>query len=125
MSQSRKIVFPLYAGVTQLDFTGPFEVLRRIPGAECVCASFEGGTLEVGPGLRLTGLVPLSEIGQCWLLCVPGGYGCVTLLGNRRFLAELGRLGASGGVIGCGCHGIFSGIVRQRRVRRQTPPALP
>ena len=105
MTQSRRIVFPLYPDVTQLDFTGPFEVFRRIPGVDCVFASLDGGALEVSPGFTLTGLLPLSEIPDCWLLCVPGGTGCVTLLGDARFLAELRRLGTTAAWVTSVCTG--------------------
>ena len=32
------VVFALYPRITQLDFTGPYEVLTRLPGARCVLA---------------------------------------------------------------------------------------
>jgi putative intracellular protease/amidase len=47
----RIVVFPLYAGVTQLDFTGPFEVFSRLPDMHCVLASTEGGVLQASGGL--------------------------------------------------------------------------
>src|SRR5579885_2641645 len=43
--QPFRIVFALFPGVTQLDFTGPLEVLSRLPGAEVMLASREGGAL--------------------------------------------------------------------------------
>ena len=33
MTQTCRIVFPLYPGVTQLDFTAPHQVFNRLPGA--------------------------------------------------------------------------------------------
>ena len=33
MSEPLVIVFPIYQGVTQLDFTGPLQVLSRLPNA--------------------------------------------------------------------------------------------
>lgn len=105
MTNRRTIVFPLYPEVTQLDFTGPFEVLRRLPGAECVLASLEGGALELGQGLTFSNLTPLSEIRECWLLCVPGGFGCVPMLQDQQFLAELRRLGSSAEFVTSVCTG--------------------
>ena len=40
------IVFALYPGVTHLDFTGPHQVLQRLPGAKVTVASLEGGEME-------------------------------------------------------------------------------
>jgi len=105
MADRRSIVFPLYPELTQLDFTGPFEVLRRLPGVECVLASLEGGSLPLGHGLELAGLTPLSEVSDCWLVCVPGGYGCVPLLNHAQFLAELRRLASSAEFVTSVCTG--------------------
>jgi hypothetical protein len=45
MSEPLSIVFALYPNLTQLDFTGPFEVLQRLPDTRIIVASREGGTL--------------------------------------------------------------------------------
>ena len=45
------IVFALFPGVTQLDFTGPHQVFSGLPGAEVIVASVAGGRLESGSGL--------------------------------------------------------------------------
>src|SRR5438034_5319265 len=71
------VVFALYPRVTQLDFTGPFEVFARLPGAECVLASTEGGTIQADGGLTFARVARLSELAECALLCVPGGFGCI------------------------------------------------
>jgi cyclohexyl-isocyanide hydratase len=44
------VVFALYPRITQLDFTGPFEVLSRLPDAHCVLASVAGGEIEADKG---------------------------------------------------------------------------
>ncbi|MBI5941492.1 MAG: DJ-1/PfpI family protein, partial [Caulobacterales bacterium] len=40
------IVFALYPGVTHLDFTGPHQFLSRLPGAQTLVASVQGGEME-------------------------------------------------------------------------------
>ena len=40
------IVFALFPGVTHLDFTGPHQILCRLPGAQVVVASRAGGEVE-------------------------------------------------------------------------------
>jgi len=47
------IVFALFPGVTQLDFTGPHQVLSRLPGAEVILASRAGGA--IAPALQAFG----------------------------------------------------------------------
>ena len=44
--QKLVIVFALFPGVTQLDFTGPHLVFSRLPGATVILASRAGGTVE-------------------------------------------------------------------------------
>ena len=87
------LVFALYPNLTQLDFTGPYEVLRRIPGARVIVASRDGGTLTVDSGLGFAGLTRLDAIERCDLLCVPGGDGYTAAVLDREFLAEVRRLG--------------------------------
>src|SRR5260370_4750980 len=69
------IVFALYPRVTQLDFTGPLEVLARLPGAAIVLAAVRGGELAVDSGISFANARPLAEVQECALLCVPGGFG--------------------------------------------------
>src|SRR3954470_11102518 len=88
------IVFALYPRITQLDFTGPFEVLSRLPDARCVLASVAGGELEADKGLRFAGLARLPDVNECSLLVVPGGYGTVNALEDSAYLSAISRLGA-------------------------------
>ena len=92
MSAPFTVVFPLYPRITQLDFTGPFEVLSRLPDARCVLASLDGGEIEADRGLRFSGLARLADVDECTLLCVPGGYGTVAMLEDAAYLAALRRL---------------------------------
>lgn len=62
MSEPLVIVFPIYQGVTQLDFTGPLQFLRHMPGAEIIVASVDGADVE-SEGLHFTQLRPLPDFG--------------------------------------------------------------
>ena len=104
MSTETVVVFPLYSGVTQLDFTGPLEVFSRLPGARCVLASVEGGTLEIG-GLTLSRIERLEDIPSCAVLCVPGGFGTVAALDNDAYLQEVERLGDGAAYVTSVCTG--------------------
>jgi cyclohexyl-isocyanide hydratase len=99
------IVFALYPRVTQLDFTGPFEVFARLPGARCVLASIDGGTIQGDGGITFSGVVRLADVAQCALLCVPGGFGTVEAMENRAYLSELRRLGAQARFVTSVCTG--------------------
>jgi transcriptional regulator GlxA family with amidase domain len=105
MSADFPVVFALYPDITQLDFTGPYEVLIRVPAARCIPASVAGGTLETHGGLTFAGLRRLQDVESCALLCVPGGFGTVQALEERQYLAELRRLAASARYVTSVCTG--------------------
>jgi cyclohexyl-isocyanide hydratase len=113
------IVFPLYPRITQLDFTGPYEVLARLPNARCILASVAGGELAADRGLKFAGLVPLAEVPSCDLLCVPGGFGTVQAIEDAQYLAALRRLGARARYVTSVCTGSLllaaAGLLRGRR----------
>ncbi|CAI1767259.1 DJ-1/PfpI family protein [Serratia entomophila] len=92
MSEPLVIVFPIYQGVTQLDFTGPLQFLRRMPGAEIIVASI-GGADIASEGLHFTQLQRLEEVNRCDVLCVPGGSGCAQALEDAGFMCQIRRLG--------------------------------
>lgn len=105
MSAEFRVVFALYPQVTQLDFTGPFEVFARLPQARCTLASVTGGTIEADGGMTFAGVVALADITDCALLCVPGGFGTVAALGDQSYLSELRRLGRQAQYVTSVCTG--------------------
>jgi cyclohexyl-isocyanide hydratase len=113
------VVFPLYPRITQLDFTGPYEVLSRLPGVHCVLASVTGGELEVDSSMRFAGLERLEDIRECTLLCVPGGFGTISAIEDPAYLASLRRLGAGARYVTSVCTGSLllaaAGLLRGKR----------
>ncbi|HEV2268844.1 MAG TPA: DJ-1/PfpI family protein [Steroidobacteraceae bacterium] len=105
MSVDFPVVFALYPNITQLDFTGPYEVFARVPGARCILASVAGGTIEAAGGMTFAGVQRLKDIESCALLCVPGGFGTVQALEDRQYLAELARLARSARYVTSVCTG--------------------
>lgn len=81
-----RVAFLLYDQLTQLDMTGPAQVLSRMPGAQ---VEYVAKTMEpVMSDCRLA-LVPtltLADSGQFDLLCVPGGYGCSAAMNDPEIL---------------------------------------
>jgi transcriptional regulator GlxA family with amidase domain len=105
MSEPFSIVFALYPNITQLDFTGPFEVLQRLPNSRVIAASASGGLLTADSGLSFAGLAKLSEIPRCDLICVPGGLGVSQALRDTAYVAEVRRLAASARYVTSVCTG--------------------
>lgn len=98
-------VFAIYPDLTQLDFTGPHQVLSRIPGATTIIASREGGEIEAEGGLVIGRTRKLSEIEQCDLICVPGGMTATQAALDDAFIAEIRRLAMGARYITSVCTG--------------------
>jgi len=118
MTNDLPIVFALYPGVTQLDFTGPLEVLERLPGASIVLAAVRGGELAAG-SIRFAGVRPLGEVKECALLCVPGGFGCSAAMADPEYLGSLRRLASRARYVTSVCTGSLllgaAGLLHGRR----------
>jgi transcriptional regulator GlxA family with amidase domain len=112
------IVFALYPRITQLDFTAPAEIFARLPGATLVLASASGGPISAG-GIVFGNVVPLAQVRECELLCVPGGFGCAEAMEDPLYLAELRRLAALARYVTSVCTGSLllgaAGLLRGRR----------
>jgi putative intracellular protease/amidase len=104
MSTALTIVFPLYPGLTQLDFTGPHQVLSRLPGARLFVASAKGGEIVSDDGLRFT-TDRLADIESCTVLCVPGGTTCTEAMADGVYMHEVRRLAAGARYITSVCTG--------------------
>ncbi|MDX2276207.1 MAG: DJ-1/PfpI family protein [Hyphomonadaceae bacterium] len=105
MAQALKIVFVLYPRVTQLDFTGPYEVLSRMPGADVIVASKDGGNLRSEMGLCFANLARLADIQDCDMIMVPGGPGQTEAMLDAEFMAQVKRLGARAQYVTAVCTG--------------------
>jgi transcriptional regulator GlxA family with amidase domain len=120
MSETRPIiVFALFPGVTQLDFTGPHQVFSLLPGASVILASAQGGAIETA-GITFAGLRRLAEIPECDVLCVPGGRGVTDhAILDMVFLGELRRLAANARYVTSVCTGSLAlgaaGLLRGKR----------
>lgn len=114
------IVFALFHGVTQLDFTGPHEVFSYWPGASVILASADGGTIEATGGMTFAGVRRLSSIPECDVVCVPGGRGVTdNAIADAVFLGELRRLAATAKFVTSVCTGSLAlgaaGLLRGKR----------
>ncbi len=84
----------LYPRLTQLDLTGPFEVLHRLPGAKVHLVWKDLQPVYADSGL---GLLPTTTFADCPpldVVFVPGGHGQVPLMSDPvvlDFLRQHGR----------------------------------
>ncbi len=112
------IVFALFPGVTQLDFTGPLQVFRRLPGVTVTLATSAGGALDAD-GLPLADLPRLADVPRCDLVCVPGGAAVTDVFADAVFLRELARLARDARYVTSVCTGSLvlaaAGLLAGRR----------
>jgi cyclohexyl-isocyanide hydratase len=119
MAAPFRIVFILYPRLTQLDFTGPYEVLARMPGAETIIASKDGGTLITELGLAFTNLRALADIDRADMIMIPGGPGQTDAMLDPAFMAEVKRLGEGAEYVTSVCTGSLilgaAGLLKGKR----------
>ncbi len=113
------IVFAIFDEVTQLDFTGPWEVFTRLPNAQVVVASREGGEVRAQNGLTFAKVDRLAHIPTCDVLCVPGGPGTSAAMLDEDFVAEVRRLADTARYVTSVCTGSLvlgaAGLLAGRR----------
>ncbi len=69
------IVFVLFDNVTQLDFTGPVQVLSRLPGAQVHVVTKDGEAATTDSAFSILPSCSFAQCSPADILCVPGGFG--------------------------------------------------
>lgn len=109
------IVFP---GMDQIDFTGPFEVLSRIPDSTFHVLWKETIPIRDVKGLIITPEKTFRESPQLNLLIVPGGFGQEALMDDDvalKFIQEQAEgtkyvFSVCTGALVCGAAGLLKGV---------------
>jgi cyclohexyl-isocyanide hydratase len=91
----------LFEGVDQIDLTGPFEVLSRIPNSTYRIYGKTTEPVRDLKGLRLTPDAALADAPQLDVLHVPGGFGQEALMEDAEVLGWIRRQAS-------GAHSVFS-----------------
>ena len=100
-----RIGFFTYPDVTQLDMTGPAQILSRMPGAEL---HFVWKTLDPVPtdcGLGLVPSVTMADCPQLDMICVPGGVACTAVMADHEALDWLRAQAANATLVASVCTG--------------------
>jgi cyclohexyl-isocyanide hydratase len=110
------LVFP---NLTQLDLTGPYEVLARLPGAETLLLWKSMDPVRSEHGLTILPMATFSSCPPLELILVPGGAGINPLLEDTEFLAFLRHAASSARYVVGVCTGSLllgaAGLLRGRR----------
>jgi cyclohexyl-isocyanide hydratase len=90
MSETRRTIsFLLFPQVTQLDLTGPAQVLSRMPGAKVELVAKALDPVPTDAGFALLPTATFDTAGQPDILCVPGGFGVTGAMEDEATLAWL------------------------------------
>lgn len=113
------IVFVLFPKVTQLDFTGPLQVLSRLPGASVHLAAktldpvSSDGVLTINPTCTFADCPPADVI------CIPGGFGVEEAVADKELVDFVKRQGARAKYVTSVCTGSFvlgaAGLLKGKR----------
>lgn len=101
------IGFILFPNVTQLDFTGPLQVLHRLPDSQVHIISHSLDPVPSDCGLSL---VPTTTFDACPpldLICVPGGFGVEQAMADPVLIAFLKEQAGQARYITSVCTGAF------------------
>ena len=79
----------LYPGLTQLDLTGPFEVLHRVPGARVHLVWKDLEVVRADSGLGLAPTTTLADCPPLDVVFVPGGNGQLAVMQDPAVLGFL------------------------------------
>ncbi len=115
-----RIGFLVFDKVTQLDLTGPLQVLSQVEGFSCelVAGDLRPRTTD-GP-LTLVPTTTFETGGQFDMICVPGGYGVADAMGDAEALTWLKTQAGKAHWVTSVCTGAFilgaAGLLRSKRV---------
>jgi cyclohexyl-isocyanide hydratase len=117
--QPLRIGMLIFSRMDQIDFTGPFAVLSRLPNAKVHVIGVEPGPVRDHLGMILTADVALAAAPPLDILHVPGGPGQEAVMANAAVLDLIRRHAAADKPVFSVCTGALicgaAGILRHRR----------
>jgi cyclohexyl-isocyanide hydratase len=108
----------IFERMDQIDFTGPFSVLSRLPNASLTVLSKGSVTVRDHKGLQLAADLALEQAGTYDVLQIPGGPGQEALMEDEAVLSLIRQQLASKRVLFSVCTGALicgaAGVLRGR-----------
>lgn len=111
--------FFIFPNLTQLDFTGPLQMLSRLPDSSTHIVAKTKQAVISGCGL---GLLPTHTFADCPpldLLCIPGGAGVADILHDQESIDFVRQQAAHARYVTSVCTGAFvlgaAGILQGRK----------
>lgn len=92
--QPISVAFLVYPNVTQLDFTGPAQVLSRLGDVTMHYVWRNGEPVPTDSGFCILPTATFADLRSADILCVPGGFGCVDVIDDDEALSWVRQLGS-------------------------------
>ena len=105
MAEPIQIGILLYPNVTQLDATGPAQVLSRVPGAKLHMIWKTRDPVPTDAGFSIVPTTTFADCPQLDVICVPGGGGQVEVMVDAEALEFLRKQAAKARYVTSVCTG--------------------
>ena len=114
------IGFVIFPDLTQLDFTGPQQVLARLPQSAMHIVAKSAAPVPSDSGLSLVPTHTFENCPRLDLICIPGGTtGVVRAMGDQETIAFVQRQSSTAKYVTSVCTGAFvlgaAGLLKGRR----------
>ena len=88
------IAFLLFPGLTQLDMTGPAQILSRLPGAKLHLVWETLDPVMTDAGFAIVPTATFADVARADILCIPGGVGVSEVMNHDAAMAWVRSVGA-------------------------------
>ncbi|MEH3157710.1 MAG: DJ-1/PfpI family protein [Sphingomonas taxi] len=105
VSEPLHVVFLLFPQVTQLDLTGPAQVLSRLGHARVDLVWKTREPVPTDAGFAILPTATLAEVARADILCVPGGFGVNAVIGDDDVMAWVAAVGRDAAWVTSVCTG--------------------
>jgi cyclohexyl-isocyanide hydratase len=105
MTAPLHIAFLLFPNVTQLDLTGPAQVLSRLGDAKLDLVAKTMAPVPTDAQFALLPTATFADVPRTDILCVPGGFGTVAAMEDAETLAWLRQVAAEAAWVTSVCTG--------------------
>jgi cyclohexyl-isocyanide hydratase len=100
-----QIAMLLFPDLTQLDLTGPHEVLARLPGGKVHLVAKTAQPVVSETGLAIVPTATFADVPRADLVFVPGGFGQIAATDDADTLAWLRAVGSGARWVTSACTG--------------------
>ena len=113
------IGFLVFPGLTQLDMTGPLQVLGRLPNATCHIIAKTSAPVKSDGALIIPPTTTFADCPKLDMICIPGGFGVPDAIRDAATVAFVKARGAEAEWVTSVCTGAFllgaAGLLKGKR----------